>query len=117
MTEHTLLRGADGAYYAFETELFESRRTAGEDGTYYGFSPEERAAARVPDDQVVAVEEAVGAPETVGFGFGDPVPGADVKLGKNPGGSLAVNVGSISFNAGMVAPLRPPAAGGGAARF
>lgn len=111
MSENVVLRGDDGAYYAFETELFEGRRRSSADGDYYDFTAEERAAARVPDDRVGAAEEALGVPEVAGFG--GPIPGIyGIKLGKNPGGAIAVNVGSISFTAGMVAPTQPPGMGG-----
>lgn len=54
-----MLRGQDEAHDAFETE--------------------EREAARVPEANVGAVEQALGVDEVGGFGMGDPVPDIDVK--------------------------------------
>jgi len=105
MTDNTsdavVLSDSDGHYYAFDAEQFAGVLSPDEDGAYYAISPDELAAARVPDDAVPAVEAAVGIGEVTGFG--EPIPGADVKLGKNPGGSFSL-MGSFA-SAGT--PIRP----------
>lgn len=86
MSETVVLADAEGNYYAFDAEDLAAAKTTDEDGEYYDVAGEDLADARVPDDQHDAIEAAVGVDEV--SGFGDPIPGIDVKLGKNRGGQL-----------------------------
>jgi len=98
MSEMVVLSDGAGNYFAFAAERLEATRSSDEDGPYYAVTPEEILAAKVPADNVGDLEVALGVTEVVGFG--DPIPGIDVKLGKNPGGQYS-SMGSVSMGSGM----------------
>lgn len=99
MSEMVVLSDGAGNYFAFAAERLEAARSSDEDGPYYAVTPEEIAAAKVPGETLPELEAALGVSEVEGFG--DPIPGIDVKLGKNPGGELYSSMGSVSMGSGM----------------
>ena len=93
MSQMVVLGDRDGNYYAFPAEEFERTLTSDEEGEYYAVSPEQIAAAKVPEERRAEVEEELGVSEVAGFG--DPIPEVDVKLGHNPGGGYSA-MGTVS---------------------
>lgn len=107
MNESTVLRDGEGNYYTFPPDVLAAAQTA--EGTYE-MAEEAVVAARVPDEGIDAVESVLGIEEV--SGYSDPIPGVDVKLGKNPGGgsfsfgSSFKNLGSYDVGRGEAKKLR-----------
>ncbi len=102
MSGKSVLRDGDGDYYVFPPDVLAAAQVT--DGSY---ELEETAvtAARVPDDGVDAVESALGIDEVSGFGT-TPIPGVDIIVKKNPGGSMAMftSFGVANVGSGMAVP-------------
>lgn len=94
--DRTVLRDADGNYFAFPSDELAAALVNGDDGQYYDVGPDELAAAQVSEESRDAVDTALALDEVAGFG--DPIPGIDVKLGRNPPRTFSM-MGSIGFGA------------------
>ena len=106
MDEVVLVVDADRNYYAFDAERFAATE-AGEDGSeVHPFSAEEVDAAKVSDQDREAIEAAIQPDEV--SGFGDPIPGVDVKMVKKPGGLISINVLGNVRGAGSVSIMKQP---------
>ena len=106
MDEVVLVVDADRNYYAFDAERFAATE-AGEDGSeVHPFSADEIDAAKVSDQDREAIEAAIQPDEVSGFGA--PIPGVDVKLGKKPGAGLSINVLGNVRGSGGVSVMKQP---------
>jgi hypothetical protein len=102
MNESTVLRDGQGNYYTFPPDVLAVAQTA--QGTYE-MAEEAVVVARVPDDGVDAAESALGIEEV--SGYGDPIPGVDVKVGRNPPVILPMtNLGTFTVGRGDAKKLR-----------
>jgi len=94
MSETTVWQDAEGNYYAFAADDLAAAQAA--DGSYE-LAAEAVDAARVPDEGRGALEAALGQDEVSGFALGQPIPGVDIIIRKNPGGSaMFSSLGSLA---------------------